>query len=187
MGYQVTLLTGDDLNADRLRRFDAVVVGVRAFNTRKDLADKMQALFAFVEAGGNMVAQYNRPNGLVTNKIAPFELQLGQQRVTDKDSTMTFLAPDHAALNVPNKITQADFEGWVQERGIYFPTSWDKQFTALLACNDPDSPPLKGGLLVAQYGRGYFVYTSYSWFRQLPDGVPGAYRIFSNLVSLGKK
>ena len=187
MGYEVTQLTGADLTAEKLRDFDAIVIGVRAFNTRKDLADKMPALFAFVEAGGNVVVQYNRPNGLVTNKIAPFDLRVGQERVTDKDSKMTFLAPDHPALNVPNKITAADFEGWVQERGIYFPSSWGKQFTPLFACNDPDSDPLKGGTLVAQHGKGYFVYTSYSWFRQLPDGVPGAYRIFANLVSLGKK
>jgi LmbE family N-acetylglucosaminyl deacetylase len=187
MGYEVTQLTGADLTADKLRDFDAIVIGVRAFNTRKDLAANMPALFAFVEGGGNVVVQYNRPNGLVTNKIAPFDLRVGQERVTDKDSKMTFLAPEHPALNVPNKITAADFEGWVQERGIYFPSSWGKQFTPLFACNDPDSDPLKGGTLVAQHGKGYFVYTSYSWFRQLPDGVPGAYRIFANLVSLGKK
>ena len=187
MGYEVTQLTGADLTADKLRDFDAIVIGVRAFNTRKDLAANLPALFAFVEGGGNVVVQYNRPNGLVTNKIAPFDLRVGQERVTDKDSKMTFLAPEHPALNVPNKITAADFEGWVQERGIYFPSSWGKQFTPLFACNDPDSDPLKGGTLVAQLGKGYFVYTSYSWFRQLPDGVPGAYRIFANLVSLGKK
>ena len=99
---------------------------------------------------------------------------------------MTFLAPDHPALNTPNKITKADFEGWVQERAIYFPSQWDKRFTPLLACSDPGAAPQQGGLLVAQHGKGYFVYTSFSWFRQLPAGVPGAYRIFANLVSLGK-
>jgi LmbE family N-acetylglucosaminyl deacetylase len=187
MGYTVTQLTGADLTPERLREFDAVVIGIRAFNTRTDLAARLPALFAFVEAGGNIIVQYNKPNGLQTTKLAPFDLRVGPDRVTDKNSKMTFLAPDHPALNAPNKITEADFEGWVQERGLYFASDWDKRFTPLVACNDPGDNPLKGGLLVAQHGRGYFVYTSFSWFRQLPDGVPGAYRIFANLVSLGKK
>jgi LmbE family N-acetylglucosaminyl deacetylase len=187
MGYTVTLLTGADLTEEKLRDLDAVVIGVRAFNTRTDLAARMPALFAFVEAGGNVVVQYNKPGGLVTNKIAPFDLRIGSDRVTDKNSKMTFLAPDHPVLNTPNKITHTDFDGWVQERGLYFASDWDKRFTAILACNDPGDNPQKGSLLVAQHGRGYFVYTSLSWFRQLPDGVPGAYRIFANLVSLGKK
>jgi hypothetical protein len=147
----------------------------------------MPALFAFVEAGGNVVVQYNKPSGLVTNKIAPFDLRVGPDRVTDKNSKMTFLAPEHPALNAPNKITEADFEEWVQERGLYFASDWDKRFTALVACNDPGDNPQRGSLLVTQHGRGYFVYTSLSWFRQLPEGVPGAYRIFANLVSLGKQ
>jgi len=187
MGYTVTMLTGADLTPEKLRDLDAVVIGVRAFNIRKDLAANMANLFAFVEAGGNVVVQYNKPQGLVTNKIAPFDLQVGGERVTDKDSKMTFLAPEHPALTTPNKITEADFSGWVQERGLYFASSWDKRFIPLLACNDPDSPSQKGSLLVAQHGKGYFVYTSLSWFRQLPEGVPGAHRIFANLVSLGKK
>jgi LmbE family N-acetylglucosaminyl deacetylase len=187
MGFSVIALTGADLTPQKLRDFDAVVIGVRAFNTRTDLAERMAALFDFVESGGNVVVQYNKPNGLQTNKIAPFDLRVGPDRVTDKDSKMTFLAPDHPAMNTPNKITAADFEGWVQERGLYFASSWDKRFTPLVACNDPGDIPQKGSLLIAQHGRGYFVYTSLSWFRQLPEGVPGAYRIFANLVSLGKK
>jgi LmbE family N-acetylglucosaminyl deacetylase len=186
MGYTVTLLSGADLNAERLKRFDAVVIGVRAFNVRTDLADKIPALFAYVEDGGNVIAQYNRPNDLKTNKLAPFDLSLSGQRVTNENAPVTFLAPDHAALNVPNKITAADFEGWVQERGIYFPNQWDERFTPLLAMGDPGEEPLKGGLLVAKHGRGHFVYTGLVWFRQLPAGVPGAYRLFANLLSLGK-
>ena len=100
---------------------------------------------------------------------------------------MTFLAPEHPALNIPNKITNADFDGWFQERGIYFPNDWDKEhFTPILACNDPGESPKSGSLLIAQHGKGYFVYTSLVFFRELPDGVPGAYRLFANLVSLGK-
>jgi LmbE family N-acetylglucosaminyl deacetylase len=186
LGYEITPLTGADLTADKLRGLDAVVIGVRAFNTRNDLAAGMPALFQFVEDGGNVIVQYNKP-GLGNKKVAPFDLTVGPDRVTDKDSKMTFLAPDHPALNTPNKITTADFEGWVQERGLYFPSSWDERFVPLVACNDPGDRPRAGSLLVAQHGKGYFVYTSLSWFRQLPDGVPGAYRIFANLVSLGKK
>jgi hypothetical protein len=146
----------------------------------------MPALFAYVEAGGNVIEQYNRPDGLKTNQFAPFDLRLSGDRVTDEQATIVFLAPDHPALNTPNKITSADFDGWVQERGIYFPSEWDNHWTPILACNDPGEGPKKGSLLIAQHGKGYFVYTGLVFFRQLPAGVPGAYRLFSNLVSLGK-
>lgn len=186
MGYQVKQLSGDDLTADGLRGLDAVVIGIRAYNVRNDLAAHLPALFAYVESGGAVVAQYNRPNGLRTGKLAPYDLRLSDARVTDENAPVTFLAPDHPALNTPNRITPADFEGWVQERGIYFPGTWDAHFTPLIASGDPGETPLKGGVLVAKYGRGYFVYTGLVWFRQLPEGVPGAYRFFANLVSLGK-
>jgi hypothetical protein len=123
---------------------------------------------------------------LKTNKLFPFELHLSGDRVTDEQAAATFLAPDHRVLNSPNKITAADFDGWVQERGIYFPDQWDDHFTPILAFNDPGESPLKGGLLVAQYGKGYFVYTGLVFFRELPAGVPGAFRLFANLISLGK-
>jgi LmbE family N-acetylglucosaminyl deacetylase len=187
MGYTVKRLTGDDLTEQGLQGLDAVVVGIRAFNTRTDLASHIAELFKYVENGGTLIEQYNRPNGLKTNKLAPFDLQISQLRVTDENAAMTLLAPDHPVLNSPNKITSADFEGWVQERGLYFPNQWGEQFTPILACNDPDEAALKGGILVAKYGRGNFVYTPLAWFRQLPAGVPGAYRLFANLVSLGKE
>ena len=191
MGYAVTTLSGADLTAERLRAFDAVVVGVRAFNVRTDLAAGLPALFAYAENGGTVVEQYNTPNGLLNPRLAPYTLELSrdlpQQRVTDENAPVTLLAPDHPAFNVPNKITAADFSGWVQERGLNFPVTWDQEhFESLLACSDPGEPPLKSGLLVAHYGKGYFVYTGLSFFRQLPAGVPGAYRLFANLVSLGK-
>jgi len=186
MGCAVTQLTGADLTTERLKEFDAVVIGIRAFNVRTDLAPQLPALFAYVEAGGNVIVQYNNPNGLKTNNLAPFDLRLSGARVTDENAPVTFLAPDHPALNAPNKITSADFEGWVQERGLYFPNQWDEHFTPIIACSDPGEAPLKGGLLVAHYAKGYFVYTGLAWFRQLPAGVPGAYRLFANLVSLGK-
>jgi len=187
MGYKVTQLTGADLTLENLKTFDAVVIGVRAFNVRTDLVSQLPALFAYVEAGGNVIEQYNRPGrDLKTDQLAPYSLHISSDRVTDETAPMTFLAPDHPALNTPNKITSADFDGWIQERGIYYPDQWDEHFTPILACNDAGESPLKGGLLVAQYGKGYFVYTGLVFFRELPDGVPGAYRLFANLVSLGK-
>jgi len=187
MGYAVTTLSGADLTTNRLADFDAVVVGIRAFNTRTDLVEHLPALFAFVDAGGNVIEQYNRPgNDLKTEQFTPYNLKISSDRVTDENAAMTFLAPDHPVLNTPNKITEKDFEGWVQERGIYFPNQWDEHFTPILACNDAGEAPKQGALLVAKYGRGYFVYTSLVFFRQLPEGVPGAYRLFANLVSLGK-
>ncbi|MCU0973176.1 MAG: NEW3 domain-containing protein, partial [Burkholderiales bacterium] len=186
MGYAVTMLSEADLALERLREFDAIVIGVRAFNTRADLGPGLPALFGYIEGGGVVIAQYNNPRGLRVAEVAPYALQLSGERVTDENASITLLAPDHPALNVPNRITEADFDGWVQERGLYFPNQWDERFTALLACGDRGEAPLSGGLLVARHGRGYYVYTSLAFFRQLPAGVPGAHRLFANLVSLGK-
>ncbi len=192
MGCEVTQLTGADLTPGKLQGLDAVIIGVRAFNVRTDLADHLAGLFAYVEAGGTVIEQYNRPGrDLKTTQLGPYPLSIEgpapRQRVTDEDAPVTFLAPDHPVLNTPNKITAADFAGWVQERGTYFPSSWDEaHYTAVLAMNDPGEAPLKGSLLVARHGRGWFVYTGLVFFRELPAGVPGAYRLFANLVSLGK-
>jgi hypothetical protein len=185
MGYDVSILDDSDLTTNKLQSFDAVVIGVRAFNVRTNLAPHLPALFAYVEAGGTVVEQYNRPDPRVT-PLAPFDLHLSSDRVTDETAAMTFLAPDNRVLNTPNKITSTDFDGWVQERGIYFPDHWDDHFTPILACHDPGETPLKGSLLVAQSGNGYYVYTGLDFFRQLPAGVPGAYRLFANLISPGK-
>src|SRR5262249_41088242 len=186
MGYEATTLGGADLTPDRLRDLDAVVIGIRAFNVRTDLAGRLPALFAYVEAGGTVVAQYNTLDGIREGWLAPFQLRLSRDRVTDEHAPVTILAEGHPVLTTPNRITAADFENWVQERGLYFPAQWDERFTAILASGDAGETPLKGGLLVARHGKGYFVYTSLAWFRPLPEGVPGAYRIFANLVSLGK-
>src|SRR5436190_3309152 len=175
-----------DLTPERLRGLDAVVIGIRAFNVRTDLAERLPALFAYVEAGGTVVAQYNTLDGLREGWLAPFHLRLSRDRVTDEHAPVTILAPEHPVLTTPNRITAADFEGWAQERGLYFPDQWDERFTAILASGDAGETPLKSGLLAARHGKGYFVYTSLAWFRQLPDAVPGAYRLFANLVSLGK-
>ena len=183
MGCTVTELTTNDLTLDRLKQFDAVVTGVRLFDTHRNLGAGLDALFAYVEGGGDVVMQYNRVDGL---QSTPLKLKISQDRVTDEHATMTILAPDSPVLNTPNKITNADFDGWIQERGTYFPNQWDDHFTPILACNDPGESPLKGSLLVANYGSGHFVYTGLGFFRQLPAGVPGAYRLFANLISLGK-
>jgi LmbE family N-acetylglucosaminyl deacetylase len=191
MGYSVTELAGADLTPEKLGGLDAVVIGVRAFATRTDMAPRLPALFAYVEAGGTVVEQYNTPGGLQTQQLGPYGFKLSRDlprfRVTDENSKVTLLEPGHAAFNEPNQIGPGDFSGWVQERGLDFASEWDRaHFTALLACSDAGEAPLEGGLLVARHGRGYFVYTGLSFFRQLPAGVPGAYRLFANLVSLGK-
>jgi LmbE family N-acetylglucosaminyl deacetylase len=186
MGYTVRMLDDTNLTLEDLQGLDAVVIGVRAYNVRNNIRADLPLLFRYVENGGTIVAQYNRPDGLKTNELAPFELHLSGDRVTDETAAPTFLAPDNPVLNKPNKITSADFDGWVQERGIYFPNQWDDHFTPVLAFNDPGESPLKGGLLVAPYGKGYFVYTGLVFFRELPAGVPGAFRLFANLISLGK-
>jgi LmbE family N-acetylglucosaminyl deacetylase len=186
MGYSVQMLDETNLTAETFRGLDAVVIGVRAFNVRDDLASQLPVLFDYVHNGGTIIAQYNRPDGLKTGTLAPFALHLSGDRITDENAAVTFLAPDHPVLNTPNKITSADFDGWIQERGIYFPNQWDEHFAPILEFNDPGESPLKGGLLVAQYGKGYFVYTGLVFFRELPAGVPGAFRLFANLISLGK-
>jgi LmbE family N-acetylglucosaminyl deacetylase len=191
LGYEIVTLTGADLTPAKLASLDAVVLGVRASNDRADLAANLPGLFAWVEAGGTVVAQYNRPNNLKATVLGPYELSIEgpapRLRVTDETAPVTFLAPDHPVLNTPNKITAADFENWVQERGAYFPSKWDEShYTAIFAMNDPGEEPLKSSLLIARHGKGWFAYTGLSFFRQLPAGHPGAHRLFANLVSLGK-
>lgn len=189
LGCTVTPLTGADLTPEKLRDLDTVVLGVRAFNERDDLAARLPALFAFAEAGGTVIAQYNRPNRLKTETLGPYPLSLAGPapalRVTDELAPITFLAPTHPVLMTPNRITAADFNDWVQERGAYFPSTWDEaHYTPILALSDPGEPPLRGSLLVARHGRGWFVYTGLAFFRQLPAGNPGAHRLFANLLSL---
>ncbi len=186
MGYEVTMLGSPDLTVDRLRSFDAVVLGVRALNTRHDIGPLMPALFAYAEQGGTVIVQYNTTADLQTTHLAPYPLTLSRERVVDESAPVTLLAKDHAALTGPNRIEASDFDHWVQERGLYFPSRWDSRFTPLLAFADAGEPPREGSLLVARHGEGYFVYTGLSFFRELPAGVPGAYRLFANLLSLGK-
>ena len=186
IGYSVKILSESDITAENLKQFSAVVLGVRAYNTQERIANWLPELFAYVKAGGVAVAQYNTLAELKTDQLGPYPLEISRDRVTDENAEVRILAPDHPLMTSPNKITSQDFEGWVQERGLYFAKKWDPAWTQILSCNDPNEKPLDGGLLVAKFGKGYFIYTSYSWFRQLPAGVPGAYRLFANMLSLGK-
>jgi LmbE family N-acetylglucosaminyl deacetylase len=186
IGYSVKILSEPEITVDNLAQFSAIVLGIRAYNTQDRIFNWLPELFAYVKAGGVVIAQYNTLADLKTDQLAPFPLEISRDRVTDENAEVRILAPDHPLITSPNKITQKDFEGWVQERGLYFPKTWDPAWIPILSCNDPKERPLDGGLLVAKLGKGYFIYTSYSWFRQLPAGVPGAYRLFANMLSLGK-
>jgi hypothetical protein len=191
LGHEVRTLRGADLKPEILKDLSAVVIGVRAFNERDDLAENLPGLWAWVEGGGTVIAQYNRPNGLAAPKLGPYELSIQgsapQLRVTDETAPVSFLLPEHRVLNFPNRIGAGDFDGWVQERGAYFPSSWDEaRHEAVLAMSDPGEAPLRSSLLVARHGKGHSVYTGLAFFRQLPAGVPGAYRLFANLLALGE-
>ncbi len=184
MGYQVDLLSPADINASSLSQYDAVVLGIRAYNVLPQLGTKQQELLRYVEQGGNLIVQYNTSGGLLTDQIAPYPLRLSRNRVTDETAEVRFEDPSHKVLNVPNKISGRDFENWVQERGLYFADRWGKEFTPVLSMNDPQEPAQLGSLLIASYGKGYYVYTGLSFFRQFPQGVPGAFRLFANLIEL---
>lgn len=183
IGYNVTLLSAEDLATGELSHFDAIVVGIRAYNTRPDLKAAQSRLLEYVKQGGTMVVQYNTLQELDQNGLGPYPFRVSHDRVSVEDAPVTILAPDHPLLNYPNKITQDDFAGWIQERGLYFPDQWDSNYETIVACNDPGETAKASGILFAKYGKGVYIYTGYSWFRELPAGVPGAYRLFVNLIS----
>jgi LmbE family N-acetylglucosaminyl deacetylase len=192
MGCDVRTLSADDLARADLAVFDAVVTGVRAFNTRPDLRANMQRLLDYVRQGGTMVVQYNVLEGgflagdpAALSRTGPYPIRISRGRVTEEDAPVSFPAA-HPLLNAPNKITPADFEGWVQERGLYFASDWDPRYESLLQSGDSGDSPLAGGTLYTRYGKGAYIFTGYSWFRQLPAGVPGAFRVFANFLSAGK-
>ncbi len=187
IGYKVTIINPESITAESIQSFDAIVVGIRAYNTVEELKFKQQYLLEYVNKGGNLIVQYNTNRRLkVTDNLGPYPLKLSRDRVTDENAKITFLAPQHAVLNTPNKITSNDFEGWVQERGLYFPNEWSQEYTAIFGTNDKGESEKKGSLLVAKYGKGNYIYTGLSFFREFPAGVSGAYRLFANLLSLGK-
>ncbi|MCP9200697.1 PIG-L family deacetylase [Gramella sp. GC03-9] len=186
IGYKVSMLAPEAITKNSLQKYDAVVVGIRAYNIVEALKYKQQILFDYVKNGGTMLVQYNTSRGLLVNDLSPYNLSLSRDRVTDENARVSFLSPEHPVLNTPNKLSQKDFEGWVQERGLYFPGSWDENFTPILSMSDANETEKQGSLLVAQYGDGYYIYTGLSFFRQFPEAVPGAFRLFANLISIGK-
>lgn len=188
IGYDVTEIEAKDISSDKLKYFDAVILGVRAYNVNEDLKFKQEDILNYAKNGGTVIAQYNTNSRLtVGQNMGPFPMKIGRDRVTVEEAPMTILNAEHAVVNFPNKITKEDFDGWVQERGLYFASEWDPNFVPIISTHDPGEEEKKGGLLVAKYGKGYFAYTGLSFFRQLPAGVSGAFRLFANLVSLGKK
>ncbi|MBI2212254.1 MAG: PIG-L family deacetylase, partial [Acidobacteria bacterium] len=182
-GYEVVTLSDDDLAISDFAGLDAIVLGVRAFNTRPALGRKIDRLISWVERGGTMVVQYNTADRSLPDRIAPKPLKLSRGRVTVEEAPMTLLLPEHPLLTSPNKIAQADFEGWVQERGLYFAGERDAAFESPIASNDPGEEPLDGSLVALRHGKGLYVYTGLAFFRHLPAGVPGAYKLFLNLVA----
>jgi hypothetical protein len=188
VGYQVDLLEDKDISTENLQQYDAVIVGIRAYNTNERMKFHQPKLMEYVKNGGTLINQYQTTWGLKIpmEEIAPFPMKISRERVAVEEAEVRFLQPDHEILNYPNKITQADFDNWVQERGLYFANEWDEAFVPILSANDPGEPARDGGMLVAKYGKGYYIYSGYSWFRELPAGVPGAYRLFTNMISIGK-
>jgi LmbE family N-acetylglucosaminyl deacetylase len=189
LGCEITFLSAADLEQRNLAEFDAIVAGVRAYNVRSDLAANEQRLLDYVKNGGTYIVQYNTVDRGPLPPMGPhpftvtMDFQTRHDRVTEEDAPVKFPHPGNPLLHVPNEITARDFEGWVQERGLYFASKWDPHYETVLECHDPGEPANEGGMLYARYGKGVYIFSAYAWFRQLPAGVPGAYRIFANMLS----
>lgn len=186
MGYEVEIIKPEAISAEKLSPFDVVITGIRAYNVVNALAYKQKTLLDFVKNGKTMIVQYNTLDDLVSKEMAPFPLKISRDRVTEEDAEVRFLAPNHPVLNYPNKITVDDFKGWKQEQGLYYPSEWDNAFTPILSANDTGEKPKDGALLIAKYGKGNYIYTGLSFFRELPEGVSGAFRLIANMIAIGK-
>ncbi|NBU80556.1 MAG: PIG-L family deacetylase [Flavobacteriaceae bacterium] len=186
MGYEVDIIKPEDISAEKLENYDVVMTGIRAYNVVNALAFKQNILLDFVKNGKTMIVQYNTTDDLVTKDIAPFSLKISRDRVTEENAEVRFLNPEHPVLNYPNKITNDDFKNWKQEQGLYYPNEWDAAFTPILSSNDKGEKPKNGALLIAKYGKGNYVYTGLSFFRELPEGVSGAFRLLANIIAIGK-
>jgi LmbE family N-acetylglucosaminyl deacetylase len=186
VGMDVTLIPAEKLASEDLSKYATIVLGIRAYDTQKDVVANNKKLLDFVSAGGTLVVQYNAAVGdFNAGKFTPYSAELSRARVSVEEAPVEILAPEDSVFHSPNTITARDFDGWVQERGLYFMDKWDDHFTALLSCHDPGEEAQKGGLLRVSYGKGVYIYTGYAFFRQLPAGVPGAVRLFVNLLSAG--
>jgi LmbE family N-acetylglucosaminyl deacetylase len=189
----VTLISPDDLVRADLSKYDAIVTGVRAFNTRPDLRANYSRLFDYAQNGGTVIVQYNVLEGgpfggnpTLLDHVGPYPIKTSRDRVVDEDVPVTFPNPQNPLLHSPNEITERDFDGWVQERGLYFATEWDPKYESVLESHDPGEQPMPGGMLYTKYGKGVYIFSAYAWFRELPAGVPGAFRIFANMLSAAK-
>ncbi|MDC6405435.1 MULTISPECIES: PIG-L family deacetylase [Maribacter] len=188
IGYTVHIINPTDIDENSLDKYDAVVLGIRAYNVVDELSFKQRYILEYAKNGGTVIVQYNTAGRWADQfeNIAPYDLQISRDRVTNENSEVKIIAQDHQLVNYPNKISSNDFNGWVQERGLYFPDSWSKEFTPILEMKDEGEKATKGSLLIAPYGEGHYIYTGLSFFRELPAGVPGAYKLFSNMLSVGK-
>ncbi|MCL6266168.1 PIG-L family deacetylase [Flagellimonas myxillae] len=188
IGYQVHTIDPNEIQSGTLDKYDAIVVGIRAYNVVEALKFKQPILFEYVQNGGNMIVQYNTAGrwSRQFDNIAPYDLTLSRDRVTDETAKVSIISGDHSLVNFPNTIKESDFDGWVQERGLYFPNEWSTEFTPILSMTDEGEEAKEGSLLVAPYGEGHYIYTGLSFFRELPAGVSGAYKLFANMLSIGK-
>jgi hypothetical protein len=192
LGVESKELSVEDVKTDDLSKFTSVVVDNRVYESKPELIAVNQKLLDYANAGGTLIVFYHKSDEWNPDprrnrpQLAPYKLLLGGERVTDENAPITFIEPDHPLLNTPNKMGQDDFKDWIQERGLYYPREWDPQFHALLQSNDPGENPLKGGLLVADYGKGHYIYTSMVWYRELRGGLPGAYKMLANMISYGR-
>lgn len=186
IGYDVTLLTDELLAKENLNQYSSIVTGVRAYNTNDRMKIYHEKLMDYVHQGGNLIVQYNTNNRIapMETKIGPYPFTISRDRVTDEKAEVNFINPKHPVLNTPNVITEKDFDDWIQERGIYFATELDEHYETVLSLNDPNEKAHEGSLIIAKHGKGNFVYTGLAFFRELPAGIPGAYRLFVNLLSL---
>ena len=186
IGMNVTLIPAENIAKENLSAYQTIVLGIRAYDTQKEVVANNKRLLDYVSNGGTLVVQYNSGVGdFNSGKFTPYPAQASRARVSVEEAPVQILVPEDGIFHYPNEISAKDFDGWVQERGLSFMETWDTNFKALLACNDPGEPSQKGGLLRAQYGKGTYIFTGYAFFRQLPAGVPGAVRLYVNLLSAG--
>ena len=192
LGVESKDLSVDELKTADLQKFTSIIVDNRVYESQPELIAANQKLLDYANAGGTLIVFYHKSNEWNPDErrkrpqLAPYKLILGDERITDETAPITFIEPEHPLLNSPNQMGQEDFANWIQERGLYYPKEWDPQFHALLQANDPGEAPLKGGLLVADYGRGHYIYSSMVWYRELRGGIPGAYRMLANMISYGR-
>jgi hypothetical protein len=184
LGFNVEIINGEQLSKNHLSKYDVIIAGIRAYNTLEGINALQDIILEYVKEGGTYIVQYNTL-GKRYAEPGPYELKISIDRVAEEDAVVTFINSDHQLLNYPNKINQNDFDDWIQERGLYFAGEWDDNFEPILEMNDKGESPKRGSLLYAKYGNGVFIYTGLSFFRELPAGVPGAYKLFVNLISAG--